>query len=220
MKRTFLFLLIVFCITANSQNIDLKKVLMMLPAEMVFELSKPEIETLFRTGTLKPKGNDANEAVVYKLDDYDNSLGDLKITMSFLTGKKGLFAKTELKAFKKNSGGYTIVYLNASGAPYFRPKALYVYDLIDGELIDNREYGMKKEVKVREFTTPNSTDSIYTICERHAHRCYYLTKTTSGNIEYALTIDTEFENSPWLKGNVILFKWTGETFEKELIDRK
>lgn len=220
MKKIILLLSFVFLANINAQTVDLKKALTMLPSELIYDLSKPQIDILFKTGVLKPYNNDANEAVIYRLEYIDNEKGDLKITMSFISGELGLFSKIELKAFPKSTGGYAVVYMTASGSPHLRPKAIYVYDYVDSKLIQNRSYGLKKELKVREFVQAGSgSDSILTICELHAHRCYNLTKSESGNIEYSLNSDLETSEMPWLKGNIILFKWSGEAFDKEVILR-
>jgi hypothetical protein len=124
------------------------------------DLREINIDSLIKNKEYYPADNSEEEVVKYSLTDVNDSLGTLRIEMSFETGQRG-FTIREFKRLKVKNDESIVVYSLVTGAPMtFGQSELKLYRLRKRHLVVHNEDLLPNDIGLVDFLKPGTPDSI------------------------------------------------------------
>ncbi len=223
--RNYLFLILMaslFSCQQEEKPLDIRNVFMMLPADLIPELTIDNKSSLLETSSFQLGEEGDTEFVEYVITHMDNENLSLNLSMNFLDGPEG-FINYELKCLKRNSGRYIVIYSKTGGAPIsFSQLEFKIFDVTDNGLKANRMYGLQSDYELATFTKANTPEDIMETYESYSNRCYEINPDNGLPMAFVLYEDFEYYelDDSWLEGNALECYWNGDQFEHKLVMRK
>jgi hypothetical protein len=188
------------------------EILTLIPKENLTEIN---IDSLIKNKAYYPIDNSGDEAVKYLLTDVNDSLGTLRIEMSFETGQRG-FAIQEFKRIKEKNNECLVVYSLVTGAPItFGQSELKMYRLRKRHLTVINENLLPTSIGLTDFLKPGTPDSIIRQYNEYSNHSYGLIH-HGENVYYVLyeNFDSYGIDKSWLLGNKIEFVFERKRFKR------
>ena len=194
----------------NAQT--MLEILRLIPKENLREIN---IDSLIKNKEYYPTDNSEEEAVKYLLTDVNDSLGTLRIEMSFETGQRG-FTIRELKRIRVKNDESIVVYSLVTGAPMtFGQSELKMYRLRKRHLVVHNENLLPNDIGLVDFLKSGTPDSIISKYNEYSNHSYGLIH-HGNNISYVLYENFESYgiDKSWLLGDKIEFIFKRKRFKR------